>query len=129
MDQFLSELEPSAQKHINTEKKDKTVDMKGTQKNVVMIYFSFAEYLSILDSLDKSREKVINTMLSIPHDKCLKGSEGTLLKSAGLMYNAGFKEEAKKECMNLLPILEKNHPSRDLSTRSKWTRSARNAYT
>ena len=70
------------------------------------MYYLLAKYLSILDSNDKSKKDVIRMIQSIPHT-CLEGSEETVFACAREMFNAGFKEEAKKECEDLLPFFEK----------------------
>jgi hypothetical protein len=73
---------------------------------ITIMYYGLTEYLSSLDSGDKSARKIIYSIQSIPHD-CLKGSEGTVFACSRIMYDKGFKEEAKKECSGLLPWFEK----------------------
>ena len=49
---------------------------------------------------------MIRKIQSIPHTY-LEGSEETILGCAREMFIAGFKEEAKKECADILPLFEK----------------------
>ncbi|MFI5265061.1 MAG: hypothetical protein ACHQM6_11140, partial [Candidatus Kapaibacterium sp.] len=68
-----------------------------------MMYFALMENFYI-DSL--SRTETIREIQTIPH-KYLLGTEKTIFDCAQNMFIAGFKEDAKKECTDILPVLEK----------------------
>jgi hypothetical protein len=72
------------------------------------MYYLLAKYLSVLDSNDRSKKEVIGKIQSIPHEY-LKGEglEEDIFGCAREMFAAGYKEEAKKECTDLLPYFQK----------------------
>ena len=74
--------------------------------SLTSIYYLLAKYLSALDSNDRSKKEVIGKIQSIPHEY-LEGLEEDIFGCAREMFAAGYKEEAKKECMDIIPYLQK----------------------
>jgi hypothetical protein len=85
---------------------DKFASDQPSSSAVKMVYNGLVECLLALNDGDKSAEQAIRRLLSIPH-KYLEGYEDTRFTCARIMYDKGFREEAKRECNELLPSLQK----------------------
>jgi hypothetical protein len=92
---------------LHDAKMEKFSEAQTPSDGQAMMYYGMAQYLLTLDSTDKSAGELIQRIESIPR-KSLEGAEKTIFACAQVMFRAGYKEEARRVCEDLLVAFEKS---------------------